>query len=107
MLTAESKVARTEVADPPNADLNCSWKQLVEPVEPFLQTVSQRLIQQVHEFDPQIIPYAKYVLNSSGKHLRPTLVALASRVCGAGKITDAHVTAAVIIEMVHLATLGA
>ena len=85
MLTAESKVARTEVADPPNADLNCSWKQIVEPVEPFLQTVSQRLIQQVHEFDPQIIPYAKYVLNGSGKHLRPTLVALASRVCGAGQ----------------------
>ena len=105
MLTAESKVARTAIADPPNADLNCSWKQIVEPVEPFLQTVSQRLIQQVHEFDPQIIPYARYVLNGSGKHLRPTLVALASRVCGAGKVTDAHVTAAVIIEMVHLATL--
>src|SRR5208283_592196 len=78
---------------------------IVEPVEPFLQTVSQRLIQQVHEFDPQIVPYARYVLNGSGKHLRPTLVALASRVCGAGKVTDAHVTAAVIIEMVHLATL--
>jgi octaprenyl-diphosphate synthase len=105
MLIAESKVARTEVADPPNADPNCSWKQIVEPVEPFLQTVSQRLIQQVHEFDPQIIPYARYVLSGTGKHLRPALVALAARVCGAGKITDAHVTAAVIIEMVHLATL--
>jgi octaprenyl-diphosphate synthase len=103
MLTAESKVARTEVADPPNADLNCSWKQIVEPVEPFLQTVSQRLIQQVREFDPQIIPYARYVLNGGGKHLRPTILALSAGALG--EVTDAHVTAAVIIEMVHLATL--
>ena len=79
MLTAESKVARTEIADPPNnAGLNFSWKQLVEPVEPFLQTVSQRLIQQVHEFDPQIVPYAGYVLNGGGKHLRPTILALSA-----------------------------
>jgi octaprenyl-diphosphate synthase len=35
--------------------------------------------------------------------LRPTLVALAAN--SIGKISDSHVTAAVIIEMVHLATL--
>jgi octaprenyl-diphosphate synthase len=35
--------------------------------------------------------------------MRPTLVALAAS--STGKIMDAHVTAAVIIEMVHLATL--
>jgi octaprenyl-diphosphate synthase len=35
--------------------------------------------------------------------MRPTLVALAAN--SIGKISDAHVTAAVIIEMVHLATL--
>ena len=103
MLTVESKVARTEVADPPNADLNISWNQLVEPVGPFLQTVSQRLIQQVHEFDPQIIPYAQYVLNGSGKHLRPAILALSADALG--EVRDAHVTAAVIVEMVHLATL--
>ena len=103
MLTVESKVARTEVADPPNADLNISWNQLVEPLAPFLQTVSQRLIQQVHEFDPQIIPYAQYVLNGSGKYLRPAILALSADALG--ELTDAHVTAAVIVEMVHLATL--
>ncbi len=103
MLAAESKVARTESADPPNADLNCSWKQIVEPVEPFLQAVTQRLILQAHDFDPQIVPYAQYALNGGGKHLRPTLVALAAG--SFGEVTDAHVKAAVIIEMVHLATL--
>lgn len=103
MLAAESKVARAEVAHSPIADPNRSWKKIVEHVEPFLQTVGERLIQQVHDFDPQIVPYAQYALNGNGKHLRPTLVALAGN--SIGKISDAHVTAAVIIEMVHLATL--
>jgi octaprenyl-diphosphate synthase len=103
MLAAQSKVAGAEVADSPDINPNSSWKNLVEPVEPFLQSVTQRLLQQVSEFDPQIIPYAKYALNGSGKHLRPTLVALAAN--SIGKVGDAHVTAAVIIEMVHLATL--
>jgi octaprenyl-diphosphate synthase len=103
MLVAQSKVAGAEVADPSNANPNCSWKNLMEPVEPFLQAVTKRLVQQVSEFDPQIIPYAKYALDGSGKHLRPTLVALAGD--AVGKAGDAHITAAVIIEMVHLATL--
>src|SRR5204862_6097532 len=38
-----------------------------------------------------------------GKHLRPALVALTANALG--KADDAHVTVAVIIEMVHLATL--
>jgi octaprenyl-diphosphate synthase len=49
------------------------------------------------------VPYAKYALKGGGKHLRPMLVALAAG--SLGKVTDAHVTAAVIVEMVHLATL--
>jgi len=103
MLVAQSKVAGAKVTDLSNANPNCSWKNLVEPVEPFLQAVTKRLVQQVGEFDPQIVPYAKYALDGSGKHLRPTLVALAGN--AVGEVGDTHVTAAVIIEMVHLATL--
>ncbi|HEX3855850.1 MAG TPA: polyprenyl synthetase family protein, partial [Verrucomicrobiae bacterium] len=103
MLAAESKVARPDSNGPPNENPNCSWKQITGHVEPFLQAVNQRLIRQAHEFDPQVVPYAQHALNGSGKHLRPTLVALAAN--SIGKISDAHVTAAVIIEMVHLATL--
>src|SRR5271155_1450128 len=97
MLVAQSKMAGAKVADPPNVSPNCSWKNLVEPVEPFLQAVTKRLVQQVGEFDPQIVPYAKYALDGSGKHLRPTLVALAGD--AVGKVGDAHITAAVIIEI--------
>ena len=103
MLAVESKVARAETADSLKANPNRSWKHIVEPLEPFLQAVTQRLIEQVNDFDPQIVPYAQYALNGSGKHLRPTLVALAANAIG--KTGDAHVNAAVIIEMVHLATL--
>lgn len=103
MLAAESKVVAGRVAHPLPSDPACSWKQIVEPVEPFLDAVSHRLAKQVNEFDPAIAPYAEYALNGNGKHLRPTLVALAAE--SLGKINDSHVTVAVIIEMVHLATL--
>jgi len=105
MLAAESKVATNATLGSPNVQAQRSWKQLVEPAEPFLGAVSRQLMRQVQEFDPQIVPYARYALDGNGKQLRPTLVALASRVCGTGKPSEAHVTAAVIIEMVHLATL--
>lgn len=103
MLAAETKVAAGGVADSLPSDPTCTWKQIVEPVEPFLDAVSRRLTKQVNEFDPAIGPYADYALNGNGKHLRPTLVALAGETLG--KINDSHVTVAVIIEMVHLATL--
>src|SRR5258707_5340063 len=103
MLAAESKAATSDPTDTPNTNPNRSWNQIVEQVNPFLQAVNQRLIQQASDFDPQIVPYAQYALSGSGKHLRPTLVALAGSAIG--KTGDAHVTAAVIIEMVHLATL--
>lgn len=101
MLAAETKLARVNGA--PHPKLAGSWKELVEPVEPFLEQVSERLAKQVHEFDPALMSYAEYALTGHGKHLRPTLVALAAN--SLGKINDSHVTVAVIIEMVHLATL--
>lgn len=103
MLAVESKVATADSSGSPDINPTCSWNQIVEQVNPFLQAVHQRLIDQANDFDPQIVPYAQSALNSSGKHLRPMLVALTGS--AVGKIGDAHVTAAVIIEMVHLATL--
>src|SRR5476649_492400 len=103
MLAAESKAAISDSTDSPDINPNRSWNQIVEQVNPFLHAVTQRLMQQANDFDPKIVPYAQAALNNSGKHLRPTLVALAGN--AVGQTGDAHVTAAVIIEMVHLATL--
>lgn len=103
MLAAESKVVTTPASHPVNSEKAISWKQIVEPVEPFLEAVHARLAGQVNEFDSALIPYAEYALNNSGKHLRPALVALSANALG--EVNDAHITVAVIIEMVHLATL--
>ena len=103
MLAADSKVVTAPANELINRELVYTWRQIIEPVEPFLEAVHARLSAQVNEFDPALSPYAEYALNGNGKHLRPALVALTAKALG--PVTDAHVTAAVIIEMVHLATL--
>src|SRR5215471_181899 len=102
MFAAESKAVPASTSNISRAPA-FSWKTIVGPVEPFLEAVHRRLTEQVDAFDPKIAPYADYAINGQGKHLRPALVALTANALGRG--SDAHVTVAVIIEMVHLATL--
>ena len=102
MLAVESKITPAQPVAPTPIGTS-SWKQIVEPVEPFLDAVTKRLAEQVNAFDPALSQYAEYALTGNGKHLRPTLVALAAN--SLGKVNDSHVTVAAIIEMVHLATL--
>src|SRR4051812_37452178 len=45
----------------------------------------------------------RHVSRFRGKMLRPCLVLLSGRACG--RLTDAHVTIATVVEMVHMATL--
>ena len=80
-----------------------AWKELIRPVQPFLEEVSTNLAQQVDAFDPEIASYARYALTNQGKQIRPALVALSG--AAGGRLNDSLVTVAVIIEMVHLATL--
>ena len=47
----------------------------------------------------------KHVSRFRGKMLRPMLVLLAGKSCGSRELTDAHVTVATVVEMVHMATL--
>src|SRR5712691_7929273 len=103
MFAAGSKVVPAPISAALYAEPLFSWKQIIEPVEPFLEAVSRRLAQQVETFHPEIAPYADYALNGQGKHLRPALVALTANALG--KAAESHVTVALIIEMVHLATL--
>jgi octaprenyl-diphosphate synthase len=98
---AETRPVEVRVKNTPEAIV--SWKHIAEPVEPFLEAVALRLGKQVREFDPAIAPYAEYALTGQGKQLRPALVALSAQ--SIGKLNDSHITVAVIIEMVHLATL--
>lgn len=103
MLAAETSVVAVSQAtgSPPKSSV--TWEEILEAADPFLKTVSKRLVAQASEFEPEIFPYAEYALSGNGKQLRPLLVWLSGS--ASGKINDDHVTAAVIIEMVHLATL--
>jgi octaprenyl-diphosphate synthase len=103
MLAAETKVAGSHSERALDTEPACSWKKIMGPVEPFLKSVTEQLVRQARDFDPQIVPYAEHALNNGGKHLRPTLVALAASCFG--QPNESHVKAAVIIEMIHLATL--
>src|ERR1035437_7891677 len=103
MFAADSKAVCAPTSKTSNAEPVCTWKEIIDPVEPFLEAVGQRLAKKVEAFDPDIVRYADYALNGQGKHLRAALVALTSKALG--KVNDAHITVAVIIEMVHLATL--
>ncbi len=103
MIAADSKAAADSIPGALRKHPPVAWKEIAEPVEPFLEAVAVRLARQVREFDPGIAAYAEYALTGQGKQLRPALVALSARAIG--PVGDAHVTVAVIIEMVHLATL--
>ena len=103
MLAAETRVAAPSdsvalLVKPP-----VDWRGIVQPLEPFLQAVSHRMGEQISAFEPDLARYADYALTAQGKQLRPALVGLSAN--ATGKIQDSHVTVAVIIEMVHLATL--
>jgi octaprenyl-diphosphate synthase len=87
----------------PRANEPPAWKSIIAPAEPFLQAVAARLKEQINDFERDIATYAEYALTNQGKQIRPALVALSGG--ATGKIGDAHVLVAVIIEMVHLATL--
>src|SRR5688500_2638840 len=102
MLAAESS-RFTPQFRPSLRERRLDWREIIEPVEPFLLAVNQRLADQIQEFDPDIAAYAEYALTGQGKQLRPALVALSASTIG--KTSDSHVLAAVIIEMIHLATL--
>ena len=87
-----------EAAKPP-----ADWETISQPLQPFLGEVNSALRAEVNAFDPAIGNFVQYALSNSGKQLRPMLVGLGAG--GAEAIQLEHITGAVIIEMVHLATL--
>lgn len=75
----------------------------VEAVQPELEQVETRIAQQAAEFDPAVEGYVAYALGGRGKRLRPLLALLSGRATGG--VTSAHVDLAMILELIHIATL--
>src|SRR5881398_813311 len=72
-------------------------------VQPHLEEVEARIAQQAAAFDPALEGYVVYAVGSRGKRLRPLLALLAGG--ATGKISSNHVDLAVIVELIHIATL--
>jgi octaprenyl-diphosphate synthase len=72
-------------------------------VQTQLDEVEQRIIKQVASFDPAIEGYVAYAIGGRGKRLRPLTALLAGG--ASGSITSGHVDLAVIVELIHIATL--
>jgi octaprenyl-diphosphate synthase len=72
-------------------------------VQTDLDEVSQRIARQTEAFDPAIEGYVSYALDSGGKRLRPLVALLAG--AATGRLTNEHLDLAVIVELIHLATL--
>jgi octaprenyl-diphosphate synthase len=72
-------------------------------VKSDLDQIEERLRFQVQEFDPGISGYIGYALDSHGKRIRPALVLLSAY--ASGKATPKHIDLAIVVELIHLATL--
>jgi octaprenyl-diphosphate synthase len=78
-------------------------QRAIELINPHLYAVEERIREQARIFDPAIEGYIAYACGSSGKRLRPALALLSGG--AAGTICPSHVDLAVIVELIHLATL--
>lgn len=80
-----------------------SFQEAFELINPHLYTVEERIRAQAKAFDPAVEGYVSYICGAGGKRLRPALALLAAG--ATGKITPGHVDLAVILELIHIATL--
>lgn len=79
------------------------FRKTFELINTHLYSVEERIRAQARTFDPAVEGYVDYVCGSAGKRLRPALALLAGG--ATGKITSSHVDLAVIMELIHIATL--
>jgi len=84
-------------------DTTLPLKRAFEPITKELLGVEERIRDQARAFDPAVEHYVAYAIQSSGKRLRPALALLSGGATGA--IRSEHADLAVIVELIHAATL--
>ena len=79
---------------------------LVACVAPQLASVEQRFHEELSSSLVCVNTLVRHVSRFRGKMLRPILLLLTGKACAPNaELTDAHVTLATVVEMVHMATL--
>jgi octaprenyl-diphosphate synthase len=77
--------------------------RVTEVVRRELDQVESQIIAQAASFDPAVEGYVSYAIGGRGKRLRPLVALLAGG--AVGPIKSEHVDLAVIVELIHVATL--
>ena len=80
-----------------------AFASAIELIGPELYSVEERISEQSKALDSGIEHYVEYALGGSGKRLRPALALLAGG--ATGRIVSDHVDLAVILELIHIASL--
>lgn len=79
------------------------WFHPAPDLQNELKQIEARILHQASQFDPGAEGYVRYALEGGGKRLRPALVLLAGK--AAGGWSEAVRDLAVIVELVHVASL--
>lgn len=78
-------------------------KQILGLIQPQLDAVEASIVRQSEVFDPAVQGYVAYAVRTNGKRLRPAMALLAAG--ATGRCDERQQNLAVIIELIHLATL--
>ncbi len=76
----------------------------LEKIKPHLAQVESSIVDQAKAFDPAVEGYIRYLLDTGGKRIRPSLAILAGGAV-AGEPTEDHRQLGLILELIHIATL--
>src|SRR5947208_3180686 len=76
---------------------------LIAPIAGDLAEVERILAESLQGRHPRVAEVVDHVKHYRGKRLRPVLLLLTAKACGA--VTPAHHTLAAVVEMIHTATL--
>src|SRR5258708_5251410 len=76
---------------------------LTAPIAGDLEQVERILAESLSSSHPRVAEVVDHVKHYRGKRLRPVLLLLAARACGA--VMPAHYILAAVVEMIHTATL--
>jgi len=87
----------------PDSNKTAALKGTFELINAQLYSVEERIRLQARAFDPAVEGYVSYAIESHGKRLRPALALLAGG--ATGNIGPSHLDLAVILELIHAATL--
>jgi octaprenyl-diphosphate synthase len=80
-----------------------TMEALTECIGDELRAVDRVFAEELASDLPSVNVLVRHVSRFRGKMLRPLLLLLSGKACG--KLADAHVTLAAVVEMVHMATL--